>query len=87
MNKLARNDHGAQSVAQVREELEESRRRLVSSADTLREDLREGVTEIRRGAHELKEKLNWKNWVARNPWGFVLGAVAVGILLGRSNRS
>jgi hypothetical protein len=86
MNELAKPD-GAQSVSDVRKELDESRRRLASSADALRGDLRESVSDLKRGAHELKQKLNWKNWVSRNPWGFVLGAVAVGIFLGTRDRS
>jgi ElaB/YqjD/DUF883 family membrane-anchored ribosome-binding protein len=76
-----------ESVNEVRQELAESRRRLASTADALRGDLREGVADLRAGAHELKQKLNWKNWVAKNPWGFVLGAVAVGIYLGTRDRS
>lgn len=87
MNELARPDRSAQSVNDVRKELDESRRKLASSADALRGDLREGVADLRRGAHDLKEKLNWKNWVAKNPWGFALGAVAVGIFLGTRSRS
>ncbi|MBS1150652.1 MAG: hypothetical protein H6Q89_2350 [Myxococcaceae bacterium] len=87
MNELAKPDRSAQSVTELRKEVDESRRRLAESADALRADLRENVLELKRGAHELKEKLNWKTWVARNPWGFVLGAVAVGIFLGTRDRS
>jgi ElaB/YqjD/DUF883 family membrane-anchored ribosome-binding protein len=87
VTKLARIDRGEQSVADVRRELDESRQRLASSADSLRSDVRESVSDLRRGAHELKERLYWKNWVAKHPWGFVLGAVAVGVFLGRRNRS
>ena len=71
----------------MRKELDESRRRLASSADALRGDLREGVSELKRGASELQKNLSWRTWVARNPWGFVLGAVAVGIFLGTRDRS
>ena len=77
----------AQSVGDVRKEVDESRRKLASTADALRVDLREGVMDLKRGASELKQKLNWKTWVAKNPWGFVAGAVAVGIFLGTRNRS
>lgn len=87
MNELIKPERSAQSVTEVRKELDESRRRLANSADALRGDLREGVSDLRRGAHELKEKLNWKTWVAKNPWGFALGAVAVGIFLGTRSRS
>ena len=44
MNELARPNAAAQSVTDVRKELEDSRRRLAASADALRADLREGVT-------------------------------------------
>lgn len=87
MNELAKPDRSAQTVTDVRKELEQSRRRLASSADALRGDLREGISDLRHHALELKGKLNWKNWVAKNPWGFVLGAVAVGILLGTRGRT
>lgn len=86
MNELAKPDHSAQSVNEVRKELDESRRRLASTADALRGDLREGVADLRAGAHQLKEKLNWKNWVAKNPWHFALGAVGIGIYLGTRDR-
>lgn len=83
MNKLARVNSRPQTVSEIREEIDLSRRRLASSADSLRDDLLEGVREIRQKAEEIKEKLYWKNWVARHPWKFVAGAVAVGIILGR----
>ena len=84
MNELARPE--ARSVAEVRKELDESRRRLASSADALREDLHEGVDVLKRGAAAVKEKLDWKAWVNKNPWAFVAGALAVGIYLGTRNR-
>lgn len=87
MNEIVKPDPNPQSVREVRKELDESRRRLSSSADALRGDLREGVSDLRRGASELKEVLNWKAWVAKNPWGFVIGAVAFGIFLGTRDRS
>ncbi len=76
----------ARSVAEVRKELDESRRRLASSADALRDDLHEGVETLKRGALKVKEQLNWKSWVAKNPWAFVAGAVALGLYLGTRNR-
>lgn len=87
MNGLATVDRGTTSVAQVRKELDASRQKLATTADALREDLSLGVADLREGAQKLKQKLNWKNWVAKNPWGFVVGAVAVGIFLGTRNRS
>jgi ElaB/YqjD/DUF883 family membrane-anchored ribosome-binding protein len=87
MNELAKPDRSAQSVADVRKELEDSRRRLSSSADALRDELAEGVADLRAGAQAIKQKLNWKNWVAKHPWRFALGAVAVGIFLGTRDRS
>lgn len=76
----------ARSVAEVRKELDESRRRLASSADALRDDLKEGVDTLKRGAQKVKEQLNWKAWVAKNPWAFVAGAVALGLYLGTRSR-
>ncbi len=87
MDELTKPERASQDVTAVRKELEDSRRRLSSTADALRGDLREGVLDLRRGAAELKEKLKWRNWVANNPWGFVFGAMAVGVFLGTRGRS
>lgn len=84
---LVRAERAPQTVAEVRKDLEESRKRLTSSADALRGDLREGLSAMTHGASELKDKLNWKSWVAKNPWACVAGAVAVGIFLGSRSRS
>lgn len=86
MDELARPGRAVQSVADVRRDLEQSRQRLASSAEALRTDLREGISDLRQEAAELKKKLSLKTWVARNPWGFVAGAVMVGIFLGSRSR-
>ena len=86
LNALTQAGEISQSVALVRKELEESRRRLTSSADALRTDLREGVSDLRRGVHLIKDRLNWKSWMARHPWSLLAGAFAVGIYLGTRKR-
>ncbi len=87
MNQMVKPEAPLQTVDDVRKELERSRRRLSSSADALRGEIKEGVTELRRGAHAIKEGFSLKHWVAKNPWGFVVGAIAVGIYLGTRDRS
>lgn len=87
MNKLARLDDQTATVIRIRRQLEESRQRLASSADVLQADLRDGVSELTRGARELSDTLSWKSWAARHPWGFTLCAVGLGLFLGTRARS
>ena len=76
----------ARQLVLVREELVASRRRLAVAV--VREDLAAGVAELRRGAKELRERLEWKGWVAANAWGFVeIGAAAVGFFIGTRRQS
>ncbi|GEM_PF-3504673 len=87
MNQLSKIEPREQTAAEVRAELDRSRNRLAKSADALRDELKDGVTELRKGAHAIKEGMTLKHWVSKNPWGFVAGALAIGIILGARNRS
>ena len=98
MNQLSRIAPASQTSEQVRQDLERSRARVAASVDALRDDLKLGVSkitasasevrqEIKRSAAALKRGMNWKLWVARNPWGFVAGGLALGLLLGSRRRS
>ena len=87
MNELTKAKPAELTSDQLRQELERSRAKVSASADALRDDLRQGVADFKAGASELKRNLDWKIWVARNPWGVLAGAFAVGLILGSRRRS
>jgi hypothetical protein len=58
----------AEGTAMTEAELERLRERLQTSL---------GALETR-----LSELRDWRSWVRRHPWPFLLGAVATGVLVG-----
>ena len=83
---------------QVRADLERSRAKMAGAVEALRNELKSSVgelqhtasevtREIKVGAAAIKRGLNWKLQVAKHPWGWVAGAVVVGILLGSRRRT
>ncbi len=87
MNEMTKFQPRDQTAAEVRAELDRSRNRLSKSADALRDEIKDGVVELRKGAHAIKDGMTLTYWVSKNPWGFVAGAFAIGFILSTRNRS
>jgi ElaB/YqjD/DUF883 family membrane-anchored ribosome-binding protein len=89
MNELSKVEEGGTpaTTRQARQDLERSRAKMAASVEALRDDLKQGVAELKNGAKQITHNLNWKVWVAKNPIGFVAGAFAIGLLLGARRRS
>jgi len=98
MNELSKINEAEETAAKVRQDLERSRAKVAASVDALRDDLKSSVTELTQGASEvtreiklgasaIKTAMSWRTWVGKNPWGFLAGAFAVGLILGTRRRS
>lgn len=63
-------DDAKAQAAKLREEIERAREQIAVSAQALRE--------------EVAMRADWREWVRRKPAQMLLGAFAVGFLIGRS---
>ncbi len=59
----------ARDPAEVREEIERAREQVASSARALRQ--------------EVAMRIDWREWVGRWPYAFLVGALGIGFLIGR----
>jgi len=60
---------GRPDAEKVREEIERAREQVASSARALRQ--------------QVAMRTDWREWVRRQPYLWVAGALAVGVLIGR----
>jgi hypothetical protein len=72
-------DLAEETSARVRADLERSRAKLAASVEALRGDLKDG-------AYALRQSVSVKAWIAKNPWGLVVGGLALGLFLGTRRR-